>query len=628
MGAVYKGTQRSLERKIALKLLPEKLAKDPAFEERFRREAKAMAELSHPNIVQVFAFGKTDAGHSYYIMELVDGMDLRDLISSGHLAADEALEVVKKICEALHYAHTQGYVHRDIKPANIFVSHTGEIKVGDFGLAKVVGPVRPAEYDLTRTGIAVGTPNYSAPEQMTRPDQVDHRADIFSLGVLFYEMLTGEIPRGHFPPPSQKVQIDVRLDEVVLRSLHSDPERRFQQVSEVGQAVGKIQASEPPPQPPLLPPETKVKPKRRFSAWLLIPMIIGLLLLVIPTTLFLAYQSAQHHAPRQLANVQEPTPDPEKLVEEKPDDKVARLTANPRWSDLQARSEFFSSTRARDPKVWLEGEALLKLLQAQAEGNAEARKELEAIAFDQLGVRFGEGSFDLRWLCSLISKQGSASGRQVFRDVTIEGAGMDKTLVQMERLYAHTAIERFLIRDLTIDSAGHGFIEQHGTNYPITVQAKHVRFIGFDAHHGGSYVFSAEARSGIVAEDCEFLGGYSGQAAPMNKGNILDLYPELKPEQRAPYPIIALFNRCHFSGLFDGFPLSGYRMPASTGSHIEFINCALAERPHQEIDGQQVYENIITINCKIDANAKPKNAAETINDLRSALNKKADKPKL
>ncbi|MGH7968068.1 MAG: protein kinase domain-containing protein, partial [Limisphaerales bacterium] len=144
-----------------------------------------------------------------------------------------------KICEALQYAHEQGVVHRDIKPENILLDKSGRVKIADFGIAKMLGD-EPGQQTLTGAKDAVGTPHYMAPEQIEKPLSVDHRADIYSLGVVFYEMLTGELPLGKFAPPSQKVQIDVRLDEVVLHALEKEPNRRYQQASQVKSAVETI----------------------------------------------------------------------------------------------------------------------------------------------------------------------------------------------------------------------------------------------------------------------------------------------------------------------------------------------------------------------------------------------------
>jgi len=295
MGAVYKARQKQLDRLVALKILPPGIGDDPAFAERFVREAKALAKLNHPGIVTLYEFGnvgqasrlsqtseKAPAGRApqggppeknetgatpvllfYFLMEFVDGVNLRQLLHAGRISPREALAIVPQICDALQFAHDQGIVHRDIKPENILLDRRGRVKVADFGLAKIVGTdapltpslspsdgervAKPGEGTpaLTDAGKVMGTPNYMAPEQVSHPADVDHRADIYALGVVFYQMLTGELPGKPLAAPSTKVQIDVRLDEVVLRALEKKPERRYQQVSEVKTCVETIAATPP-----------------------------------------------------------------------------------------------------------------------------------------------------------------------------------------------------------------------------------------------------------------------------------------------------------------------------------------------------------------------------------------------
>ena len=238
MGAVYLARQKALDRRVALKLLTPKPGLDAEFAERFSREARALARLNHPGIVAIYDFGQTE-GLYYFLMEYVDGTSLREVMREGKLPPRQALSLVPQICDALQYAHDEGVVHRDIKPENILIDKKGRIKIADFGLAKLLGPAAQ-EDGLTGSHHVMGTRNYMAPEQLERPKQVDHRADIYSLGVVFYEMLTGELPLGRFAPPSQKVHVDVRLDEVVLRALEKEPERRYQHASEIKTDVQDI----------------------------------------------------------------------------------------------------------------------------------------------------------------------------------------------------------------------------------------------------------------------------------------------------------------------------------------------------------------------------------------------------
>lgn len=247
MGAVYKARQRGLDRLVALKILPPEIGNDPAFAERFTREARALGRLNHPNIVSVYDFGRTSeaaGGLYYFLMEYVEGANLRQAIRSGGMTTKEALAIVPQICDALQFAHDEGIVHRDIKPENILIDKRGRVKIADFGLAKLLGADQ-ADHSLTGTNQVMGTLRYMAPEQMLGAKEIDHRADIFSLGVVFYELLTGDLPVGRFAPPSKTVGVDVRLDEVVLRALEREPTLRYQQASEVKTQVQNIAGLSP-----------------------------------------------------------------------------------------------------------------------------------------------------------------------------------------------------------------------------------------------------------------------------------------------------------------------------------------------------------------------------------------------
>jgi tRNA A-37 threonylcarbamoyl transferase component Bud32 len=246
MGAVYKARHQKLDRPVAVKVLHSTLSDNASFAERFAREARTLAKLDHPNVVSVYDFGHRD-GLYYLIMELVDGVNLRQTIEAGGVDPQEALAMVPPICEALQYAHDQGVVHRDIKPENILVDRKGSIKIADFGLAKLVGGESGRR--LTQTRQIMGTPNYMAPEQIESPEKVDHRADIFALGVVFYELLTGELPVGRFPPPSRKVHVDVRLDNVVLRTLEKEPSLRYQRARELQSDVELLSTGDPLAEP-------------------------------------------------------------------------------------------------------------------------------------------------------------------------------------------------------------------------------------------------------------------------------------------------------------------------------------------------------------------------------------------
>jgi len=245
------------------------------FAERFNREARALARLNHPNIVAVYEFGHVEGLH-FFLMEYVDGANLRQLEKAARLAPREALQLIPQICDALQYAHDEGVVHRDIKPENVLVDRKGRVKIADFGLAKILG--RDAEsLRLTDEGQVMGTPHYMAPEQVARPLTVDHRADIYSLGVVLYEMLTGDLPIGKFPPPSshaRALQVDIRFDEVVLRALENDPERRYQNASEVKTQVETIAGGTAPA---AAPPADSARPPatgRKYLYWGRFPVVV------------------------------------------------------------------------------------------------------------------------------------------------------------------------------------------------------------------------------------------------------------------------------------------------------------------------------------------------------------------
>jgi eukaryotic-like serine/threonine-protein kinase len=244
MGAVYKARQSGLDRLVALKILPAEFNHDVKFALRFTREARTLAKLSHPNIVSVYEFGSVEDTY-YFLMEFIDGSTLRDVIRAGQLSPEHALAIVPHLCDALQYAHDKGIVHRDIKPENILIAVDGAVKIADFGLSRILGNQSQQDM-LTGTHQIMGTPRYMAPEQLEGSRGVDHRADIYSLGVVFYEMLTGELPIGRFAAPSKKVEIDVRLDEVVLRTLEKEPQRRYQHASQIKSDVQSITSTSNP----------------------------------------------------------------------------------------------------------------------------------------------------------------------------------------------------------------------------------------------------------------------------------------------------------------------------------------------------------------------------------------------
>lgn len=257
MGTVFKARQPKLDRFIALKILPENRARHPSFAERFEREGKLLARLSHPNIVAVYDFGQTEinvpgeekpVSFYYLMMEFIDGVDLRHAMREERFSAEQALAIVPKICDALQYAHEEGVLHRDIKPENILLDVKGRVKIADFGIASVIRGTEDEQTDtnevnffantenndekLTLEGQIIGTPNYMAPEQFEGAEMVDARADVYSLGVVFYELLTGELPKEEFPKPSEKTPVDSEIDHIVQKALEKNREKRYQSAEE------------------------------------------------------------------------------------------------------------------------------------------------------------------------------------------------------------------------------------------------------------------------------------------------------------------------------------------------------------------------------------------------------------
>ena len=313
----------------ALKILPRELAADPAFAERFMREGRALAKLSHPNIVGVFDFGKSGDFH-WLLMEYVDGVNLRQAMHAGAMNPRETLQVIPAICAALDYSHSQGVLHRDIKPENILIDTSGRVKIADFGVAKLSGEAG-RRVTLTLSGSPLGTPAYMAPEQIEHPQDVDHRADIYSLGVVFYEMLTGELPLGRFPAPSETAGIDPRLDTVVFRTLEKQRERRYQSAGEMKTQVENVASAPPlpciPPQIPRMPGRVPERTSRK-AVWGLVLVLLGMLVLLV--ALPMAYMNLRreevqiraeqmHHELERNRNAQPASP----AAGAKPDTKLA-----------------------------------------------------------------------------------------------------------------------------------------------------------------------------------------------------------------------------------------------------------------------------------------------------------------
>lgn len=239
MGAVYNAVQKSLDRTVAIKILPSELSSDEAFCAGFEAEAKAMARLNHPNLIGVYDFGEVN-DMLFIIMEFVAGQSIYHSAYGTTIHPKEVIRLVTGICDGLSHAHENGIIHRDIKPSNILLDLNGNPKIGDFGLA------RPVDWKLKAGEEIFGTPHYTAPEVVSDPYSVDHRADIFSLGVMLHELLTGKLPANDPRPASAIVRCDTRLDAIIRRATQNFPASRYPSAAEMAADLRAIRSSQVP----------------------------------------------------------------------------------------------------------------------------------------------------------------------------------------------------------------------------------------------------------------------------------------------------------------------------------------------------------------------------------------------
>jgi predicted Ser/Thr protein kinase len=302
MSSVYRANDRLLERDVALKVLHDRFTVDGDYVERFRREARAVAQLSHPNIVTVIDRGEQD-GRQFIVFEYVDGENLKTLVErEGPLPEREAIQLARQIARALGFAHEHGLVHRDVKPQNVLLNGDSGAKVTDFGIARSLD----VQGGLTQTGTVMGTSDYIAPEQ-ARGQRVDAQSDVYSLGAVLYELLTGEVPfpgdnfvavaMRHInePPPSvreRRPELSPRVDAAVRRAMAKDPRERFGSMdefcTELGACLGPetaMSAAETMVVPGRRPPRRRGRaarpPREGLSVWPLILLLAGLALLAL-----------------------------------------------------------------------------------------------------------------------------------------------------------------------------------------------------------------------------------------------------------------------------------------------------------------------------------------------------------
>ncbi len=234
---IYRGRQESLNRDVAIKILSQELSSDPEILRRFERESIVIAKLAHPNIVHVIDKGKAGSRY-YFVMEYVDGTNLREVIDSPGISRQVCLEMITQVCKALDYAHKNGVIHRDIKPANILIDRQGNPRVADFGIAQIVGT---PDSEMTSSDMVMGTLSYMSPEQRISSTNVDQTTDIYAMGVIIYEILTGRKPMGRFKLPSEvNSSVGQQYDEIIQKCLAQEPRDRYQSAVELKDAILEV----------------------------------------------------------------------------------------------------------------------------------------------------------------------------------------------------------------------------------------------------------------------------------------------------------------------------------------------------------------------------------------------------
>lgn len=240
MGEVWRAARAADGATVALKLVAARLTRDPEVTARFESEVAALTRMDHPNVVRVLDHGVTRDDRHYLATEYVDGCDLRRLMRAQRLPPERVFEIFQKVCAGVSHAHERGMVHRDLKPGNILTGADGTVKVADFGLAKALADDSDW-HGLTQTQDRFGTPYYIAPEVLRAAGSADQRSDVFALGVLFYEMMSGQVPLGRYTPLSALAGLDRRVDAIVQHALENDPARRESSVDRLAAAVADVE---------------------------------------------------------------------------------------------------------------------------------------------------------------------------------------------------------------------------------------------------------------------------------------------------------------------------------------------------------------------------------------------------
>ncbi len=374
MGAVYKAYQDSLERRVAVKILPPKFSAEQGFSDRFKVEARAMAKLNHTNIVGVYDFGITPGGHLYLVMEWIEGRSLHDLIHKTNLPLRKATNLAIQLCEALSFAHEHGIIHRDIKPGNIMVNDADHVKVADFGLAR---PTNEAEEENP-----MGTPDYAAPE-ICGGNVVDHRVDIFAVGVVLYEMLTGRVPETPRRPVTLYAKVSSRWDEIIAKAIHPDPNKRYQDAGEFRayiNAAMKQESGVPLPdsvdQRPKGAPQKKAAAMTQQQQMVLTFVFVGVVLVALAAMIFWPTSRKGSSSSANTSNT-EATPEEVSAVIDKleqNDAELARLM-NSFTQDWETSGASKSPAIAEKLRS-----SLLAATKAKAKDRAEAARRAEIVA--------------------------------------------------------------------------------------------------------------------------------------------------------------------------------------------------------------------------------------------------------